>query len=336
MPELRITRFRGGLAVAWNDAATGRRRRYQLQAATHQEAKAEALTIFRRETQKAAPRDMTVAEIWEAYRADLGPKTTAVTMGYTGKAVLGTFGAFTPDQIDRTMCRSYDAQRREQGISQGSIWTELGHLANALNWATKANLIKRAPHIWRPSKPEPNRRILNDREKLALVDAAEAPHIRLAIILLLGTAARIGAILDLEWERVDFERGTINLRTEGSETRKGRAVVPMSKMVRAALQTAHDAALSDSVVEYAGGPVKSIKTGFTAAVRRSRIGKVTIHEMRHTAAVTMVSAGVKMSVVSQMLGHSNLATTHKVYARYQPEHMADAAEVLDFMKLRKA
>lgn len=83
--------------------------------------------------------------------------------------------------------------------------------------------------------------------RLALIlalDACAAPHIRLAVILLLGTAGRAGAILDLTWDRVDFDRGIINLRLADSATRKGRAVVQMNGMTRAALSRI-DAILED-------------------------------------------------------------------------------------------
>ena len=44
-----------------------------------------------------------------------------------------------------------------------------------------------------------------------LIDGAASPHIALAIALMIGTAARIGALLELTWDRVDFERGMIAL-----------------------------------------------------------------------------------------------------------------------------
>ncbi len=88
--------------------------------------------------------------------------------------------------------------------------------------------------------------------------AATRPHVRLAIILLLGTAARVRAILDLTWDRCDFDRGMIHLRDPDDATpRKGRAVVPMNGMVRAALSEAREGALSNHVIEWAGKPVGS-------------------------------------------------------------------------------
>lgn len=330
MPAITIGRLRGGFCVYWDDQETGKRRRYRLGARTRTEAEAEAAQVYKREVLDKRREPVKVAEIWEDYILDLGKKPTAKTMKYTGIAVLGFFGAFSPDAIDRKRCRDYQEHRYRQGVSQGTVHTELGHLTSALNWAHKVGMIERVPYIWRPAKPETDKRILSRDEAQALIEGAIDPHIRLALVLLLGTGARVGAILDLTWDRVDFEAGSVNLRINDSATRKGRANVPMNKMVRAALQTARPAAMSDFVIEYAGKPIKSIRNGFKAAVRRAEIGELTIHEVRHTAAVTMLSNGVPLEKVSQMLGHSNTAITFKTYARYLPSHMQDAADILDF------
>ncbi|WP_412179144.1 tyrosine-type recombinase/integrase [Sulfitobacter mediterraneus] len=258
-------------------------------------------------------------------------------MGYTGKPVLEHFGHLRPDHITAETCETYRALRTERDkCSVGTVHTELGHLRSALRYAVKVGMITTAPHIWRPAKPMPKERYLSHEEIAALIEAANSPHIRLAITLLLGTAGRVGAILDLEWDRVDFGLGVINLRLPDAATRKGRAVVPMNGMTRAALSVAHDAALTDFVVEYAGDRVKSIRKGFHNACERAGLEDVTIHTLRHSAAVHMVSAGVPMQKVSQYLGHSNTAITERVYARYAPSHMQDAADVLNFTNIKKA
>jgi integrase len=332
MPNLNIGRLRGGFCVSWR-SPDGKRKRFQLAARSKAEAEAEAINVYKRESYASRPKNLTTKDIWEAYRDELGEKPTARTMAYTGKAILPHFGAHDPQQIDNAMCRSYDKKRTAGGISQGSVWTELGHLQSALNSHFGRHT---APKIWRPQKPQSDKRILNASEARALIEAASTPHIRLALILLLGTAGRVGAVLDLTWERVDFKAGTINLRHATAVTRKGRAIVPMNASTRAALSSAKEAALCDYVIEYGGRQVGSIRKGFMNAVDRSNIGHVTIHELRHTAAVTMLGAGLPIEKVSQMLGHSNLAVTFSTYARYMPQHMQDAADVLDFLSVREA
>lgn len=332
MPDISIGRFRGGFCVYWY--AGGKRTRHQLKARTRAEAEAEAIDVYRRETFTKNQQGLTVSDIWEAYRADLGDKPTAKTMGYTGKAVLAHFGHHRPDQITTEQCRSYATKRIKAGISQGSVHTELGHLRSTMTFGVKNRMIESAPYIERPAKPTPKERYLTKAEVERLIASASAPHIGLAIHLLFATAARVGAILDLEWNRVDLERGIINLRLDDSVTRKGRAIVPMNGGIRAALQTAREAALSDYVVEYGGERVHSIRKGFSAACDRAKLEGVTLHTIRHSAAVAMVSSGIPIDRVAQFLGHSNSAITYSTYARFAPDHLQDAAQVLDVVRLK--
>jgi integrase len=197
-------------------------------------------------------------------------------------------------------------------------------------------MIDRAPHIPRPQKPAPADRWMTHAEIGKLLDAAAiTPHIRLAVLLMLTTAGRVGAILELTWDRVDLDRGQIDLRLDAAGPRKGRAVVPINATLRAALEVSAEAALSDYVVEYAGGRVGSIRKGFSAAVARAGLDGVSPHTCRHTAAVHMAAAGVAMPMISQFLGHSNTAITERVYARFAPSHMTEAANVLNFNAVRK-
>lgn len=65
----------------------------------------------------------------------------------------------------------------------------------------------------------------------------------------IGTAGRMGAILDLTWDRIDFAAGLIHLDDpERSRTAKGLATVPMNGSARAALQEAHQGAITRQVI----------------------------------------------------------------------------------------
>jgi integrase len=50
----------------------------------------------------------------------------------------------------------------------------------------------------------------------------------------------------------------------------------------------------------------------------------------------MTEAGVPMGEISQYLGHSNEAITARVYARFSPDHLRKATDVVDFTKVRRA
>lgn len=330
MSDYRIGRLNGRYVVTW--IQDGKRKRYRLDALTPKEAESEAIDVIRRET--VSSQGQSVSSLWEAYLLDRKGRPVYVNMRSSGKPVCAKFGALRPDQITTAHCREYAKERAKAGIKPGSVWTELGHLRTCLAWAAKSNLIAKAPAIERPPKPAPKERYL-DRNEVELLLAADCePHIKLAILLMLTTAGRVSAILDLTWDRVDFDRNQVNLRKDMLGPRKGRAIVPMNNTLRAALTQARHAALTAWVIEWAGGPVKSIRRGFTTAVDNAGLKSVTLHTLRHSAAVHMAEAGVPMDEISQYLGHSNVQITSSVYARFSPQHLSKAAGALEFGTVR--
>lgn len=326
--EYRIGRLKGRFVVSW--WVDGKRSRHRLDARTRAEAEAEAIDVIRKET--ARPPGTTIADLWEAYRREKDGRRVAVAMGHEWKAMRSHFGHMRPDQITVQTCRSYTRYRRQAGKHDGTIWTELGHLRTVLRWAYG----ERAPRIERPAKPAPRERYLTHSEIDRLLAAPMAHHIKLAILLMLSTAGRVSAILELTWDRVDLERGQINLRTDPTGPRKGRAIVPINDGLRAALTHAKQAAMSPYVVEWNGQQVERIKKGFAAAVKAAGLEDVSPHTLRHTAAVHMVEAGIPMSEVAQFLGHTSTSVTERVYGRFSPTHLRRAADVLDFTKVRSA
>jgi hypothetical protein len=118
---------------------------------------------------------------------------------------------------------------------------------------------------------------------------------------------------------------------DGQKVRKGRSVVPMNDWARVALLDAQKGALSDNVIEWNGEPVKSVRKGFTEAVRRAKLGRdVTPHTLRHTAASWLESGGMPMGRISRFLGHSNEDVTRNIYAKPDAKALEEAAKILDF------
>lgn len=241
------------------------------------------------------------------------------------------FGTRDGESIVKEDCRAHTEERRRNGIGDGTIHTELGHLRTVLKWAEENKLISKAPLIERPTKPEPKNRHLTRDEAQRILASVKSFHLKTAIHLMLGTAARITAILELTWDRVDMDRRLIYLRDPDDKMkRKGRAIVPINKTLMIALREAKGGAMSNHVVEWAGEPVKSLKRGIATAARAAKVPDVSAHVFRHTAAVWMAEAGIPMEEISQYLGHSNVEITRRVYARYSPDHLRKAAEALDF------
>ncbi|WP_423738575.1 tyrosine-type recombinase/integrase [Chelativorans petroleitrophicus] len=313
--------------MTWTDE-NGIRRRYRLGTSDRQEAARRAPARYAALTR---PRGKTVEELWKGYEADMAGRAVVGTMKHTWKALRNRFGPIEADAITIADCRAHTDERRNAGIKDGTIHTELGHLRMVLLWAEKHGLIEKAPVIERPSKPEPKDAYLTKDEARALLKAAKMPHVRLAILLMLGTGARNEAALQLTWDRVDFERRIIQLRNPfDRQRRKGRATVPMNDTLYKALQEAKSGALTPYVIEWGGRPVKSIKKGLKSAGRAINRPDVSPHMLRHSAAVWLAEDGHSMHEIAQFLGHDDVKTTTRVYARYSPTHLRKLADSLVF------
>lgn len=325
MPEWRITRLGRECCVTWDEGDI--RRRYKLGTTDQKEAERRAASRYAELTR---PKGTTVANLWTAYCLDKEGRAVATTMKYTWKALEPRFGRLEGEAVTATDCRAYTADRRKQGRKDGSIHTELGHLRSVLVWAQRQRLIAFAPHVERPTKPEPKEGYLTRAEVSRLVEASNAPHIKTAIFLMIGTGARNEAALQLTWDRVNFETQMIQLRNPfDTARRKGRATVPMNGKLLAALQTAKEGAVSPYVVEWAGGPVKSIKKGIKTAGAAIGRPDASPHMLRHSAAVWLAEDGHSMEEIAQFLGHGNTRITASVYARYSPGYLRRLAASLE-------
>lgn len=328
-PHHKLVWHRGKLAVSFIEG--GQRLRRSLGTDDVAIAKARLAEFVRIKSLQAAGGPVTMAAIYQAYIADRGREGKATSrIQHAWKRLAPTFGELLPSFVSKDVCRQYQKERLADGVSAGTIHLELGYLRASLTHAEREGWITKAPYVPLPQKPPPKTDYLLKAKAQAVLDAARMPHVRLFITLALATAGRAQAILDLTWDRVDFESGRIDLRNPQRQTTpKGRAILPMNSKARAALQEARQGALSRHVIEWGGGPVKSIKKGVGEAGRRAGL-KLTPHMLRHTAAVWMAEDGVPMDEIAQYLGHSNPATTHRVYARYSPEYLKKAAAALDF------
>jgi Phage integrase family len=138
--------------------------------------------------------------------------------------------------------------------------------------------------------------------------------------------------LQLTWDRVDFHRGTINLDDpERDRTQKGRARVAMNPTVRDALIEARRHATSPFVVEFEGKQIQSIKGALKRAAERADL-EASPYVLRHTAAVWMAEDGVPIPEIAQILGHTDVNTTYRVYARFSPQHQQRAVASLQVVR----
>lgn len=342
--EWRLGRLKGeAVAVRW---IAGRRvNRIRLGVRTEREGRAKLDEHVRSLTAITAKREeLAVAEIWTRYLEDreTDGKLTDV-MRYQWRALAPVFGGLVPDEITVPLCRSYAKRRFALGRAPATVHTELIKLRTALQWAEKRRVIDRAPYVWAPSPGKPRARVLDRAEALTLLEAAgEAPlHVYTFVALAFGTGARKSALLELAWARVDFGAGEIDLHDPGDRDpmskrgQKGRAIVPMNSLARAALAAARQVAVTPYVIEYNGRRIERIDKAFRALVARTGLKDVTPHVIRHTVATWANAEGLDSSQIAAFLGHSDKRTTERVYIKRQAGMASGVAEVVDLPVLRK-
>lgn len=314
----RLTLYRGSWYATWLEDGQTKRRSLR----TKDRGTAEhALADFR--IALSGPIE-TVGQIMEAFIADRAGRQYSDRMLFCWNRLEPHFGDLRPKDVTRHRCRVYISARRGSGAADGTIIKELATLKAGLRWHDRNT----PAAIEMPTQPAPKDRYLTREEYRRLRDAARwIPHCELFVVLAYTTAGRAGAILELTWDRVDFDRGIIHLG-EAVGT-KGRASVPMTDSAREILMQARRAALTDHVIEYGGKPIRKIRATFLAAAKRAGLEDISPHVLRHTAAVHMAEAGVPITEIAQYLGHRNVSTTYRTYARYSPGYLRKAAEALE-------
>ena len=322
MPEYRLVRHRKQFSIAFNEPGVGRVR-VATGTADRGLAEARASAIWRT---RSRPKSERLADLWPPYQAD---RITAKNKGRfvsLWKQLEPHFGYKVGKAITKDDCRAYTKERKRQGKSNSTVRTELELLRACLRW----HYGKEAPQITAPSPSKPRDRYLTKEEAAKLLEHIETPHVRTFVNLALATGARMTAILELTWDRVDFTHGTIDFNPAGRDpTNKRRTIVPMNAKARDALTIAYEARQTDHVIEYGEKPVASVKRAVAAAARRAGV-PCSPHVFRHTAGVWMAQADVPMQKIAQFLGHTSTRVTESVYARYSPRFMADAADALDW------
>lgn len=215
----------------------------------------------------------------------------------------------------------------QKAVSLGTVRKRCTIMRAAFSFAVSEELIERGqePVFELPPNPPPRERYVDQKEELPrlLKELDRAPfHLRLAGLLMFITGQRIGAILALEWEHVDFDKRIIFFRdTEAAADRskKRRVNQPMDDELFEILTQAKERATCARVVEWNGRGCKTVFPGFKRLLRRAGLGDVRLHDLRRSSA-TYVHAGTGGSdeAAASHIGDS-VEMARKVYIQEDPK-----------------
>ena len=267
-----------------------------------------------------------VAEVWAAYDgAHVAALAAPDTARYAWQALAPHFATLATDQVPEAVPGYIAARGRK--VRGSTIRRELVTLRACLNWAAGAKggrrLIEPVAPFRLPPDGNPRDRWLTDAEIDKLLAASDDPRITLFMRVALETAGRKSALLDLTWDRVDFETKVIHLEVpDRQRTKKRRASVPISPNLLPHLEEAWRGRRGNSV--FGAGDVyqQVVRIAALAGVKGA-----TPNVFRHTAATKMARRGVPLWIIAKILGNS-LEIVERTYAKHEPADLRDAVSLI--------
>ena len=171
-------------------------------------------------------------------------------------------------------------------------------------------------------------------------------------ILIIYTGLRIGELMALTWEDIDFKNKTLNVnksRAKGKidgkttlyikdpKSESGTRIIPLSDRAIYALQKIKEYSTelklnSDNNLIVANTSSESNITRtvksmlFRAGCETEKCG---LHALRHTFGSLLLEKGVDLKTISYLLGHSDITVTANIYLHITREKAINSIEVLN-------
>ncbi|MZP28655.1 tyrosine-type recombinase/integrase [Heliobacterium undosum] len=206
--------------------------------------------------------------------------------------------------------------------------------------------------VRRPNQTKKEIRVLSTDELQRFVQSAMSDRLGTAFALLLGTGLRLGELLALRWDDVDFSQNLIRIRRSAIRLkapegrRKTRVVIqaPKSKsgkrdiplfdvlanllkewkrvQVEESLTYGHEYINSGYVVTHRNGTMmdqSNLTRAFHVLLNKASLPKTNIHALRHTYATQLLEKNVHPKVAQELLGHSSITVIMNTYSHVLPE-----------------
>jgi integrase len=208
--------------------------------------------------------------------------------------------------------------------------------------------------------------VYTEEQLNTLLDAAKDSTLHTEVLLGATTGMRLGEVLALKWDDIDWERKTVRVdeatefsqakgnRLKGPKSESGKRIIPLMgyaveplrrhRIQQTAYRSETDASWNPTGLvcpRKDGGlqAVATVSSYFDRFAKRlakaTGLPEITFHQLRHTYASLMLHQGTQITEVSRLLGHSSIIVTLGIYAHLIPG--ADSAAVDRFdERLRQA
>lgn len=225
-------------------------------------------------------------------------------------------------------------------------------LGHAVREELVARNVVRLVQVPRPQRVE--REALSVEDAKTLLKAAEGDRLHALYVVVLLLGLRRSEVTGLRWRDIDLAAGTLTVRQtlhrtgEGlvflpPKTQRSRRTVPLPPAVIDVLhrhqsdqedeRAAHGAWLDTDLVFTTprGTPVepRNLSRMFGELSDRAGVGRVRLHELRHTCVSLLLALGVHPRVVMEIVGHSAIEMTMNVYGHVALDTQREALGRLD-------
>lgn len=179
-----------------------------------------------------------------------------------------------------------------------------------------------------------------EQKKIEQVAMTDKRGKMFGVVLCLYTGLRIGELLALTWEDIDFQKGLLEVnktchdgKTESGfgqivdepKTESSKRIIPVPKQLLHTLKELKRTEKSKYVVSVGGKPVtvRSYQRSFALLLKKHGIAHKGFHSLRHTFATRALECGMDVKTLSEILGHKNATVTLNRYAHSLLEHKSD-------------
>jgi integrase len=235
-------------------------------------------------------------------------------------------------------------KRNRKGLSPNFIKSVISVVQNSLKTAHLVGLIDEyfADKIKRPKIIEKQVECftVSEQKKIEQYIIASKKLKLNGIILCLYTGLRIGELLALTWNDIDFQKERLSVTktchdgnidglhctiSDTPKTENSRRYIPLSKPIIRILKKMKKFAKSNFVIEYKGRAVfiRSYQRSFELLLKNLNIPHKGFHALRHTFATRALECGMDVKTLSEILGHKNAMITLNRYAHSLWEHKSE-------------
>lgn len=277
---------------------------------------------------KSRPKQPTINQLLDLRAQDLLARKTA--RGKDPEAfhqnLREHFGRLRPELVTLPVINQFK-QKREHVPAM--LREELIEYNATINLAVKMGLIEKGIKADLPPQAAPRQHYISRTQADTLLENAHSFHLQLFILIAIQTGHRKGAILDLTWDRVDFERQRLDFNNpDRAQTNKRRTVVPVKGAIWQWLQIARSIRRTNHVIEYNGKPVSDIKKSFERTVKKAQLPDwLTPHVLKHSVISWLCEDKVPIEEIAELTA-TDVKTVKRIYRHVSPDYLENAAQNL--------